>query len=337
MPVDYFDPRVLVGVINRMAPQYDLITSLFFNHQAPSNVELFELHIKTEDQTLAPVVNKYEGGRIVEVGNGTVVQVKAPRFRMKVPYQAADMIKNGVGYTPYEQEANPIERKIAEDLLELRRRVDNSIEYMTSQIVTTGKVKLVDKVDGKNVTMYELDNRMPSNHKVSLTGNALWSASTSSILNNVEDWVLRIEESSGQTPTDLVVGKNVWSNFLRHVDVKDNYDNRRIDFGSLTPRVQNKFKGTWNGLNVWTYAGKVKDNTNTPVSYLDPNSILLGSNSADTVIEHARPLDLVCTGPTQFFAKTFDQDDPSGTFLVVEARPLPWARRPETFLCAKVL
>lgn len=337
MPLDYFDSRLLTGTVTKMEPQYDLFTSLFFNHQAPSNVDIFELHIETESQGLAPIVNAYEGGRIMEFGNGEVVHVKAPRFRMKTPYQAAHMIRNGIGYTPYEHESNPIERKISEDLMKMRRRVDNSTEYMTSQIVTTGKIAIVSNVDGVAVTMYEVDNRMPDSHKITLTTTALWSASTSSIMGNVEAWAMLMEANGGPAPTDMVLGSNVWQKFFNHADVKDNLDNRRIEIGSLTPKVQRKFKGVWNGLNIWAYAGKVKDYSDASVNYLDPDSIVLGSNSPDNVIEYAQPLDLDCSGPTRLFAKTYDQDDPSGTFLVVEGRPLPWARRPEAFLCAKVL
>ena len=42
--IDYFDSRVLTGVINRRPVKYDIFGNMF-RRQAPKATELFELHV----------------------------------------------------------------------------------------------------------------------------------------------------------------------------------------------------------------------------------------------------------------------------------------------------
>lgn len=336
MSVDYFDSRILTGTIINRPPQYNLLTQLFFTPQAPKNTDTFELHLQNKGQMLLPFVRNEEAGKVFTNGSGEVTVTKAPRIRMKTPYQAAEMLRNGIGYTPYETESNPVEKRIVEDMDWLRRNVDVTIEWMVAELITTGKVTVSDRVDGTSMPIYTLDNRMPSKHKVTLTGGNLWSASTSTLMDDVEEWSLLIQESCGLAPTDLILGKNVWKHFFKHADVRDGLDNRRITLGGLTPTVQQMFKGIWNGLNIWVYAGNVTDYSNKTKYFVDANSVLLGTRNADAVIEYGKPLDLKCEAPTSYFVKTYAEEDPSATWLLMESRPMPWARRSGAFLCASV-
>lgn len=335
--LDYFDSRVLTGVINRRPPLYSLISQMFFTPRPASHTDKFELALTFRGNDLLPLVREEEPGRVVSSGSAEVVMVKAPRIRVKTPFSANDLLKNPPGYNPYEIVADPVEQRIVEDLDELRRGVDRTTEWMAAQIATKGKLTVSDTVGGKTVPIYTLDNRMPDEHRPTLTGADKWSAAQSSIVKNLEEWALLIQEACGTSPTELILGKNVWEAFFNHKDVKNALDVRRIDLGELSPRVQSFYKGTFNGLRVWVYVGNVTGYNGQVEYLLDPDSVLLGARDAGQVIEYGRPLDLKCEAPARFFVKTYDEEDPSGKWLLVESRPLPWARQPGAFVCAKVL
>lgn len=337
MPIDYFDHRILTGVIVKRPPKYSLITDLFFKPRPPQPTDKLELHIKSRGRQLLPFVREEEPGKVIKSGDAEAVIVKAPRIRVKTPYQAADVLKNPAGYTPYEIAVDPVGRAIVEDLDFLREDVDLTIEWMAAQIATKGTFTVSDKIEGKLKPIYTVDNRMPAAHKITVNEAQKWSAADSKIMESVEGWSTMIQDECGTAPTELVLGKNVWGHFFRHADVKDNLDNRRIDMGGLQPKVSTMFKGVWNGLNVWVYTGNVTGYGGKTEYLLDTNSILLGARDTESVIEYGLPMDRKCEGATSFFAKTYDEEDPSATWLLVESRPMPWARRPGAFLCAKVL
>lgn len=337
MALDYFDSRMLVGVITKRPPQYSLFSQLFFSPRSPLPTDKMELHIKTRGNQLLPFVREEEPGRLISGGEGEVVVVRVPRIRVKRQYRATEVLKNPLGYNPYELVSDPVERAIVEDLDELRRRIDMTIEWMCAKIATSGKFSVSDTIDGASKVIYEIDNRMPAAHKITLSGTSLWSNEKSTIMENVEDWATRILDETGNAPTDLVLGRNVWGKFFRHADVQKNLDNRRIDMGGLTPRAAQMFKGLWNGLRVWVYAGSVTNHTGQAEYLLNADSVVLGAKDEESTIEYGLPLDRKCAGATAYFVKTYDEEDPSATWVLAESRPLPWAKRPGCFVCAKVL
>lgn len=338
MALDYFDSRVLTGVINKRPPQWGLFTDLFFSAAAPSPTDKFELQIKSRGNELLPFVREAESGKILDGGEGEVVMAIAPRIRVKRPYRATEVLKNPMGYNPYDLVADPVERAIVDDMDATRKNVDTTIEWMCSQIVTTGKITVSDIVGGKARKIYDIDERMPAAHKITLNqADSKWSSANSKIIEMVEDWSIAIQEESGNAPTDLVLGKNAFSAFLRHADVKGMLDIKNVDLGELSLRAGNKFKGMWNGLRIWLYAATVIGYDGKPISLMPADSVVLGAKDVDSKIMWGLPLDRKCLGATQYFTKTYEQEDPSATWVLTESRPMPWAQRPGSFVCAKVV
>ena len=66
--------------------------------------------------------------------------------------------------------------------------------------------------------------------------------------------------------------------------MKDTLDNRRIDAGSLSPRVQSKLKGQWNGLNIWVHNATYKDINGQTRYYLEPDCALLLARDAESAM-----------------------------------------------------
>jgi hypothetical protein len=201
-----------------------------------------------------------------------------------------------------------------------------------------GTITLFDVVEGAGPKpTFTVDFQRPAAHNVVLSGSALWSAAGSDLQGQVDAWDLMIQEETGYGSTDLLLGKNAWRAYRKHVDVFDDLDNKRIDIGHLTPRVFSKLKGFWNGLNIWVVAGSYTDLDGVIKDYLDPDCALLVARNAASVIEFGLPVDNDCQGPVEIFAKAFKQEDPSGTFTVAESRPLAWPKQPGWVARAKVV
>ncbi len=335
--MDYFDSRVLTGVINKRPLQSDIFTS-FFAKQPPSAAENFELHVENNNVSMVPAITNHAPGSMRHGDELAAYIVKAPRFRLKRAFMAADKFKMPAGVNPYNPQANMLEIAIAQDMDKHRKDLDFALENMCAQAMVLGKVTLYNLVeDGNAKATFTVDFKRPASHNVVLSGSALWSASGSDLLGQVDSWNLLIQEQTGVGATDLLLGKNAWAAFRLHHDVEDHLDNRGIDIGHLSPRVGSKYKGTWNGLNVWVVVGTYVDLDGTSKHYLDPNSALLVARNATSVIEYGLPVDNKCAGPTEIFTKIFEQEDPSGTFSIAESRPLPWPKQPGWVVLADVV
>ena len=146
-----------------------------------------------------------------------------------------------------------------------------------------------------------------------------------------------IQEETNCPSTDLYLGKDAWKAFRKHADVKEALDNRRINAGELDIKVGKKLRGEWNGLNVYTVSGTYVDMDGSVKHFLDPKFAMLQAAGAIAETEYGLPMDLACEGPTEVFAKLFEQEDPSGIFSLCETRPLPWVKQPGWVVLTQVL
>lgn len=332
-----FEPRILTGVVNKRPIKSDLFTT-FFHKRPPSAGETFELHIKTRNITMLPAITNHAAGTMRKGDTIAAGLVKAPRFRPKRAFMAAQRFAQPAGANPYSPLEDALARAIAEDMDSHREELDMTLEVMCQQAMVLGRLTLYDIVEGnKPVPQVTVDFRRPSSHSVVLSGGALWSASGSDLQGQVEDWNTRIQEETGCGASDLLLGKNAWKFFRKHADVKEDLDNRRIEIGGFSPKVGRKIKGTWNGLTIWLVTGEYADLDGSVKPYLDSDCALLVASDALTVIEYGLPVDNRCAGPVEIFCKAFEQDDPSGTFTIAESRPLPWPKQPGWTVLAKVV
>jgi hypothetical protein len=335
--IDYFDNRILTGVINKRPLKSDLFAS-FFRRRPPSMGELFELHVRSRTITMLPSITNVAPGTFRKGDTIAAGAVKAPRFRPKRAFMAADRFKMPAGVSPYSPLDDAMSRAIAEDMDLHREEIDFAVEIMCQQAMVLGKITLYDVVEGDTpVPQFTVDFKRPATHSVILSGAALWSAAGSDLLGQVDAWGLKIMEETGKPATDLLLGKNAWAAFRRHADVKEALDNRNINLGHLSPTITRKNKGYWNGLYVWAVAGDYLDLDGTTTPYLDPDSALLVASGAESVIEFGLPVDNDCAGPVEIFSKGFKQEDPSGYFTIAESRPLVWTKQPGWTVLAKVV
>lgn len=241
--IDYFDSRVLTGVINRRPVKYDIFGNMF-RRQAPKATELFELHVVSRGVSMLPSITNAAGGTMRSGREGAAFAVKAPRFRPKRLFKAADLLKHAGGQTPYDLNVNPMERAIAEDMDDHRADIDTMVEIMCAQAIVHGKIDLFDAVEGKVVKTFTVDFRRPQAHTVVLEGAAQWTGDTSDLQDSLQTYDEMIQEEANLGATDLYLGRKAWAAFRKHPDVRDDLDRNNINIGQLSPSIQSKFKGS---------------------------------------------------------------------------------------------
>ena len=92
MDLSYFTPRVLTGIINLRPVKHDLFTH-FFRPLDPKPVDVLELQTSLRGASILPSITNYDGGTMRKGETLSVDYVKAPRFRPKRSFRAADLLK----------------------------------------------------------------------------------------------------------------------------------------------------------------------------------------------------------------------------------------------------
>lgn len=336
MSLDYFDPRVATGVINRRPVKHSTFTDMF-TKKAPSEKDIFEIHVVSEGVSMLPALSERAPGSMRQGNAREASYLKAPRFRPKRGFIKPDIFKFPAGSNPYAPMVDPVEAALVEDMDMHRAELDYTLEAMCAQAIVTGRMDFHDIVDGKIVNVSSVDFHRPKSHNMVLSGDSLWTSANSDLFDMTDRWDTMIQEETNLSSSDLYLGSKAWAAFREHHNVKENLDNRAIDVGSLTLRVGKKFKGIWNGLNIYVLSGTYADIEGTVKHFLDPKFALLMAAGSQSVIEYGMPMDLDCRAPVEVFAKIFKQEDPSGYFSLAESRPLPWTKQPGFAVLAQVI
>ena len=167
--------------------------------------------------------------------------------------------------------------KIVKDDIELLvKRMDRLEEWMIAQALTTGGFTITGKGVSATITF-----GIPAAQNETLTGAALWSATTSTPLNDLDDMRARVSTSSGKMVRDVImgdaVGASAYKSFKAHADVQLEIDKTKTNNGEIT-RIEEQFgvvyRGEIDGFRIYTYAGQYWDGSAN--QYYVPSDKVIG-------------------------------------------------------------
>lgn len=336
-PMSHFTPRVLTESINLRPVNRRLFTS-FFADNAPSPADTFELETSYQGQSMLPALSYNDESTM---RNGEILElsaVKAPIFKSKRIFTAADKFKRAAGYSPYDTSYNPLEVALAKDLDAHIADIEFMKEIMCANALVHGKIPLFNNVGGEIKEMGNIDYRRPESHSVTLSGTGQWDNADSDLVAQCEQYSSMIMDATGGFgATDIIMGTKAFQLFRKHKDVKELLDNRNIHIGELNINTNSLFKGVWNGLRIWTINAGYKDLKGKQQAFIPSDVALFVARDAKFEIDYGLPSDLDCEGPAKLFAKQFKNNDPSAYFTMVESRPLPQVKHAGATLSVKVV
>lgn len=333
-----FDARTLTEVITARKPLPGLFKELFFRTRNKLPSKFAELEVLVRGRSLVPFVTDYEGGTLSPKTKRELRTVKTPRVNPIERFSAPELIDvSRPGQGPYRNTPEDldaaIEETIVRDLDAIKDDIELTIEFMCAQAVKGGL-----SVVQEGVKVLDIDFLMPSEHKIVLGDGVRWNQDDGDPEANFEDWAALILNAAGVGADVCVMGTNAWRAFKGNAKIKDDLDRRRIEIGSLSPDVNKLRKGEYNGLDIYSYGGEYEDLDGTVQHLLHPDYVLLGSTSARCSIEFGVPEDLKNHGkPNEYFAKAWEEENPSAYWMGVESRPLPFPKQSGGFVYAKVL
>lgn len=329
--MDLFSTDTLVGVVQDLrsrASASPTLLSMFFPALIEEATE--EIHFDTEDKPrrIAPFVNPLLEGKLVESLGFSTKTFKPAYIKDKRVFDSSRPLKRMMGealtgsMSPLARQAALLTMELADQLQMVRKRK----EVMAGEAMALGQVT----VDGEGFDTVVVDFDRAAGQTLSISGGTLdWdTGATKDPVANIETWSELMLKSSGAAPTDVVFTPTPWSLFRAETKFEKAVDLRRGgDDGvvSMTAPVNVglQFLGRMGQRRLWTYYDWYVNDAGVEVPILADGTVLLASGSMEGVQCHGAIRDEEAGfQATEFWPKTWVQQDPSVRYLLGQSAPL---------------
>ena len=348
-----YDTQTLLGVI------YDESVA-----ESPSNFWLascFGTTIQFDDEyvdfqkmqsnrKLAPLVVPTAQGVPIYARAEASYRVKPAYLKPKDVVEPGRVIKRVAGFGELHPDATPMsagqryDAIVADILREHRETIERRWEWMACEAIAKGSITLEDDKYPKTVVDFQRD----AGHTVALTSTAAWDDAASTPLTNIQTWKQTARRAKhGGALTTWVMGLDAYEAFRNHADVKEllNTDltelarsNLNVPLGVMEG-LDIEWGGSINGSsNIWVYNDYYENEAGTVVPFIGSKEVIaFGPNVRGVRAFGAIQDKRAGLQPLPIFPKSWDQEDPSATFVMTQSAPLMVPLNPNATFKATVL
>jgi len=317
----------MLAMLEMMPPEDMFLADLFFPMFEQSLTEYVDIDIQKGTRKMAPFVAPVCEGHVVQKEGYMTNQIKVPYIKVKMPIKPGEILNvRQAGDIIYQGNSSPqarLAQRVAKDLAFLRGLIKKRIEWMASQMLQAGTFSATgDDVIGEEFTINFNRN---ANHTTALTGTALWNTTTAVPLEDLRTWRALIKQNGNAFADIIVMGSSALNDFFAHADVRNILDNRRMSFGYAEPQFLpggGVFYGTLEGWKIYGYDEWTANAAGTLTALVPSTGVMIGCSQARMVRHHAAIQDLRSMAAVEYFPKTWQQEDPSQEWLMLQSAPL---------------
>jgi len=341
MAIDMFDTRTMLRAIEQIKTPRTFLRDTIFNDVETHTTKYVDIDIQKGNRRIAAYVSPLLEGKVVTREGFQTNTYEPPYTKEKTVTTAQDFLTRDMGTNVYSGGSTPqqkAQRQLGKDLRMLMERIDRTEEVQAAEAIQTGIVTAVG--EGISAT---IDFGMAATHKPALVGTDQWSdLANSDPLADLKTWRNIISQDAGLAPRDVIMGYNAVQYFQRNTTAKALLDNRRIALGQIVPEQLPDgviYHGYLNeaGLDVWEYTEWYYDvGTSTEKPMIDPDKVVMWARGSRATRHYGAIQDLKATFVVPRFAKSWEQEDPSARFLLMQSAPLLAPHQIDGFLCATV-
>jgi len=286
MPITTYDETTTraIAVYNQQAAPTMFLTG--YAQSPPQNFHNTEQVtwdiVRGEENVAVPIQDLSAGWHRNSNDLYTTKSAIPPIFKESGSINAFDMIKRLAGNIPFEDPRyQAAAAGLAFDLLsnKCEPQIRRSIEQMTSQILQTGKISLVDA--SSNV-IFEQDFKPKATHSASAA--IAWNAVGNNPIADLSALAEVVRNDGLVDPDTLIFGSEAWDYFMQNAEVQKLFDLRRADRGTIAPMQSRGEGGLYRGtveignykMDVLTYGGRfIPADSATKTQYIDPANVIM--------------------------------------------------------------
>lgn len=343
MAFEIIDTYELIGTIDEFEPVTTYWLDLCFPNAHYSQSEKIYFDLIDKAKRLAPFVMPNVQGQPM-LARAESIRVFSPAYiKPKDAIDPARLVRRRAGER-FGGELSLQEREdaiVADTLQDHRDMITRRWEWMACEAVTKGQVT----VYGENYPSATVGFGRRAENTKTLTGTAAWTtanAATSAPVTNIQSWAIEMQRTSSRRLQRVTMTPAALAGFLASNQVKGLLETRRgsgftLESGAVNGenayRVGVLPEG---GVEIWSYYETYEDNMGVEVPYVaDGNIVLTGA------VEGVRAFGAIMDKKAGWqslamFPKMWEQEDPSGLFLMTQSAPLMIPGRPNASMLIDV-
>lgn len=333
MSIDIFDWRTMTAAVLKIKSPPSIYTDRIFKKQPARASKNIDYDLLTGGKGVAGFVRDADEALMVVTKTRTGYSIPAPRIREKerVPADVV-LLTRGVGMPMYSGPEGPsahVRAEVGRILGLLRDRIERRLQLMCAQALTG-----VIEYDAPH---YAFTITFPIPEANLAPVSVAWDAEGADPIGDLLNYK-RVAGRSGYVPDLLLLSKTASTAFIADPSVQTLLSNRNIV--GLTLDLGNwDYRGRIVGLDVFEVPDQYTDDDGEPADFLIDDYVVVASSRAPYVVEFGAITDLKAATNVAlpFFSKTYEKEDPSELYILVESRPLPIPKALDAHVYAKVL
>ena len=339
----------LVQVVPNLKISQNFLLDRFFPNVVEYDTEEVAIDVDVGLRRMAPFVSPLVEGKLVEQRKWLTNKFKPAYIKDKRAPDLRKPIRRAIGERIGGGELTGEERMMINLEFEMADQVDmvnRRLEWMAASALTTGTVTIAG--DGFQTAV--IDFGRASNLTFALSGSQVWGASLNAagrdvnITGQLDAWGARVLKASGAVMTDIVFTNSAWQHFLTAEGVQGaiQYPTLAVDGNTLNPGSQVRtgaiYKGKWGQYDLWLYNDWYIDANNVEQPMLvDGTVIICGREALMGTRAFRMIIDPRCSYKAMAYApKTWINDDPAQTIIMMQSAPLVIPSRVNACLCVVV-
>lgn len=336
MAFEIVETHELVRTIELFPVQSSYWLDLCFPSVHLSNSEFIDFDIVDKGRRLAPFVAPTVQGQPMVNRGHSVRKFKPAYIKPKDPVDPARLLRRRAGELFNSNAATPQSREqaiIGDILSDHREGIERRWEWMAARAVIDGAII----IEGENYPRVQLSFGRNAAHTKTLAGTAMWTDDTSDPLTDIETWGLEFFTNSGYPIDRITFGPMAWKSFANNPQVQRMLETRRgstnaIETGPGQASLPAQDRGQLGSaaIDLVVYNDMYEDNTGVSVPMMGTNDIVLTSRAGiDGIRAYGAIMDKKANWEAMpIFPKMWEQEDPSGLFIMTQSAPLMIPGRP---------
>jgi hypothetical protein len=347
--ISLYDLRSMLKVVETLPPVRTFVKDTFFKKGEVSLTDAVDIDIIKGKRKLAPFVSPLRQGKLVERDGYTTRTFKPAYVKPKMITTVDDILKRLAGeqiYTNdvYSKMRDLASARLAKDLQQLNTMITRREEWMACKAITEGSVPVVG--DGVNDSISYL---FDSSQLPVFSGTARWNQSTTCTPIADLKRLKRERVQKSFAPNICIMGTGAIDNFLKADEVignstggKNLFNMTKVNIGQIDIKILPEgvtYYGRLEevGLDLYSYEEWVVNPLTDALEPLIPeNAVILGSTQALATFNYGAIKDLSCLNPYERFPKSWEEEDPSVRYLMLQSAPLPILNEADAWVSARV-
>jgi hypothetical protein len=342
--LDLFKYQTMLRVLETAKKPKTFLRNNFFSTVEQSMTEQVLIDVVEGKRRTAVYVKPKHAAKVVDRIGYKTNAYTPPYVKMKMDCRAEDFLTRMPGETIFGGGDTPMARaakRVGEDLITMNDMIDRLEEYQAAQLIQTGAYNIVG--DGVDEV---IDFVLPGSHNITLTGADRWTESTGTPIDDLRTWKRLIAKDSGETATDVIFGESVVEAFLANAQVKDYFDRLHINNGTLTAEADYGAEGSGVtfigriqslGLNIWAYdEWYIDPASGTETAMINNENVIMLAKNMRSSRTYGAIRDLKANFAVPRFPKSWEEEDPSVRWLMVQSAPMLALHNTASILVADV-